>query len=91
MQVKYAESDGAVLVVRCRSLSLTNGRVRATKRYTARDIDWLAVYDGTTEQCHYVPARLLGTGRSTLNLRLAPTRNGQTARVHLAADYRRLS
>jgi hypothetical protein len=31
VQVKYAKSDGVVIVVRCYSHSLTNGRVRATK------------------------------------------------------------
>lgn len=45
VQVKHTESDGAVISVKCCSHSLTNGRVRATKRYTAATIDWLAVYD----------------------------------------------
>ena len=31
VQVKYATSDGSVVLVRCRSHSLTNGKVRATK------------------------------------------------------------
>jgi hypothetical protein len=45
VQVKYTESDGVIIDVRCNSHSLTNGKVRATKRYTADTIDWLAVYD----------------------------------------------
>jgi hypothetical protein len=45
VQVKYARSDGRVISVRTRSHSLTNGRVKATKRYTADMIDWLAVWD----------------------------------------------
>ncbi len=45
VQVKYTTSDGAVIVVRCRSFSLTNGKVRATKKYTASMIDWIGVYD----------------------------------------------
>lgn len=32
VQVKYTQSDGQVVVIRCRSHSLTNGRVRATKQ-----------------------------------------------------------
>jgi Holliday junction resolvase-like predicted endonuclease len=47
VQVKYTESDGTVVEVRCRSHSLTNGRVRAVKRYTHASVDWLAVYDET--------------------------------------------
>ena len=87
IQVKYTESDGRVLEVRCTSHSLTNGRVRKTKRYTAEMIDLLAVYDATTDRCYYLPASLLGAGRRVVNLRLQPARNGQKLRIHLATDF----
>ena len=87
VQVKYGHSDGSVLPVRCRSHSLTNGKVRATKRYTARLIDWLAVWDATTDRCFYLPAAELGEGRSLLHLRLAPTRNGQRRGIRDAERY----
>jgi Holliday junction resolvase-like predicted endonuclease len=88
VQVKYAESDGAVIPVRCRSHSLTNGKVMRTKRYTAAMIDWIAVYDQTTERCYYVPAAELGeAGRSLIHLRLAPTANHQVLRIRFAEDY----
>jgi Holliday junction resolvase-like predicted endonuclease len=88
VQVKYAESDGAVLIVRCRSHSLTNGKVRQVKRYTAAMIDWLAVYDRSTDRCYYVPAEKLGaTGMNMLHLRIAPTRNGQRLGINFADDY----
>src|SRR4051794_1904465 len=77
VQVKYTESDGRVVTVRCGSHSLTNGRVRVTKRYTAETIDWIAVFDATTECCFYLPAAELGDGRSVLSLRLAPALNNQ--------------
>ena len=80
-------SDGAVLAVRCFSHSLTNGKVRATKRYTARSIDWLAVWDATTDQCFYLPAIELGNGRSLLHLRLKPARNGQMLGIRNAHRY----
>ena len=64
VQVKYARSDGCRIVVRCRSQSLTNGKVRRTKRYTTATIDWLAVYDVTTDAVFYVPATELGSGRA---------------------------
>jgi PD-(D/E)XK endonuclease len=35
VQVKHAKSNGEFIPVRCRSQSLTNGKVRKTKRYTA--------------------------------------------------------
>ncbi len=87
VQVKHSRSDGAVLVVRCRSHSLTNGKVRTIKRYTSKIIDWLAVWDAATDRCFYVPAEQLGDGRATLNLRLQAARNGQQRLTRPAEDY----
>lgn len=88
VQVKFTRSDGQVVRVGCRSHSLTNGRVRRTKHYTVAMVDWIAVYDLTTDRCYYVPSWILGTeGRSGLHLRLAPTSNGQSLRIRWAKDY----
>jgi PD-(D/E)XK nuclease superfamily protein len=87
VQVKYSCSDGEVIRVKCFSHSLTNGRIRRTKHYTARTIDWLAVYDVTTDRCYYVPAAALGDGMSSLHLRLTATRNGQREGIRRARDY----
>ncbi len=87
VQVKYTESDGRIIVVRCRSHSLTKGRIRQTKHYTAETVDWIAVYDRTTDRCYYCPASELGSGRSELSLRLVATRNGQRLRIRDAEDY----
>jgi hypothetical protein len=87
VQVKYTESRDGVIPIRCLSYSLTNGRVRQTKRYTARTIEWIAAYDRVTDRCYYVPAAELGEGRSLLHLRLGPARNGQRLGINWAADY----
>jgi PD-(D/E)XK endonuclease len=87
IQVKYTESRDNVVVVRCMSHSLTNGKVRRTKRYTAATIEWLAVYDRVTDRCYYVPARELGEGRSHMHLRLAPALSGRKAGINWARDY----
>ena len=79
VQCKYTSQTASSSSFRCRSHSLTNGRVKTTKHYTAATIDWLAVYDATTDRCYYIPAAELGTGSGTLHLRLAPTRNNQRA------------
>jgi Holliday junction resolvase-like predicted endonuclease len=42
VQVKHATSDGDVIRVECRSNSLTRGKVKRIKRYTAKMMDWLA-------------------------------------------------
>jgi hypothetical protein len=87
VQVKYVASDGAVLRVKCFSHSLTNGKVRRTKRYTSATIDLLAIYDETTSRCYYIPAKELGAGRSIIHLRLRPALNGQSMGTRPAENY----
>jgi hypothetical protein len=88
VQVKYTKSNGRVVMIRCRSHSLTKGKVRRTKIYTAAMVDWIAVFDATTERCYYVPSWILGSnGLSDVSLRLTPARNGQTLRIRPAEDY----
>ena len=74
-------------MVRCRSHSLTNGKVRSVKKYTRRSIDWIAIYDATTERCYYVSASELGEGRAMLHLRLTPARSGGRLGIRRAEDY----
>jgi hypothetical protein len=90
VQVKHTTARDGVLEVNCRSQSLTNGRVRATTRYTARDIEWLAVYEPVNGGCFYVPASELGDGRDRISLRVAPPRNNQRVGIRMAAAYARL-
>jgi hypothetical protein len=87
VQVKYTCSNGEVMVVRGRSASLTNGKVKAYKYYTAENIDWLAVYDARGEACYYLPAIELGPGMCQLQLRLANPKNNQRIGVRFARDY----
>jgi hypothetical protein len=87
VQVKYAESDGEVVEVKCFSASLTNGRVRKVKRYTADTVDWIGVYDRTTDRCYYLPSSEFADGRSYLHLRLMPPRNHQVRRVRWAREF----
>jgi PD-(D/E)XK endonuclease len=87
VQCKYTRSNGEFIVLRARSQSLTNGRVRAVKLYTASMIEWLAVYDATSDRCYYVPASELGDGMNTMHLRLVAARNNQSRRVRPAGAY----
>jgi hypothetical protein len=87
VQVKYTESNGSVIVVRCRSHSLTNGKIRATKHYTSETVDWIAAYDRTTERCYYVPSVELGDRRAMLSLRITPTLNNQRRGIRPVEDY----
>jgi hypothetical protein len=87
VQVKYACSNGSVIEVRSRSHSLTNGKVRATKLYTAATIDWLAVWEPSLDRCFYVPATERGSGMNLLALRLTPCRNNQVRGIRMAERY----
>ena len=87
VQVKYTESDRSVIAVRCRSHSLTNGKVKQTKRYTSETIEWLAVYDRTTDRCYYLPSSMLGAGRDIIHLRLTPALNNQRRLIHFAEEF----
>lgn len=82
VQCKYTESDGAVVLVRCRSCNNWN-----VIKYTQEDIDWIATYDKTTDKVYYAPSRLLGSGRAFISLRLKPSKNGQVKGVLLAEDF----
>jgi PD-(D/E)XK nuclease superfamily protein len=66
---------------------LTSGKVRQIKHYTAAIIDWIAVYDRTSDRCYYCPASELGTGRRHMSLRLTPALNGQQIGIRVASDY----
>jgi PD-(D/E)XK endonuclease len=88
VQVKYTQSDGQIVVIRCRSHSLTKGKVRATKLYTPAMVDWIAAYDATTERCFYCPSWELGAaGRNLFHLLLPPAWNNQRVGIRNAENY----
>lgn len=84
VQVKYTTSDGEVIRAVIRSSSAW-----VAHRYTADEVDWLAIYEATTSSCYYIPA-VVWDGYQQLALRLKPTRNGQVRGIRWAADYRKL-
>jgi hypothetical protein len=90
VQVKHATSDGKVVPVRCTSYSLTNGKVKQVKHYTQDMIDWLAIWDSTTERCFYIPAKVLGQGRTRLHLRLVPPSYNRRKDIRMAEEYETL-
>lgn len=87
VQVKHGRSDGRILTCWASSHSLTNGKIKATKRYTAAMIDWLAVWDCILDRCFYVPATELGKGMNNLTLRFATPLNNQNAGIRFAEMY----
>jgi hypothetical protein len=83
VQCKYTKSDGKVITARCRSLNNWN-----EIRYKSTDLEWLAIYDETTEKCYFIPSAMLGLqGRAQMNLRIAPTGNKQQKLILWAKDF----
>lgn len=83
VQCKYTKSNGEKITVRCRSLNNWN-----TVIYCQDDIEWIAVYDQTTQKCYFIPSTMLGKkGRATISLRLTPTKNNQVSGVLWAKDF----
>lgn len=85
VQCKYTRSDGRVTFAKVTSTSAW-----VHHRYTKDEVDWIAVYDASSDQCFYLPSSEWD-GQILVNLRLAPTANGQAKRVRFARDFRQLS
>ncbi len=84
VQVKYTTSDGRVVKVKVES---TSAWVR--HKYTPEEVDWMAVYDATTDRCFYVHSSVWA-GHVGLSLRLKPTANGQAKLVRFADGFTQL-
>jgi len=83
VQCKYTESDGTAIDVRCGSSSAW---VRHT--YEASEVDWIAVYDATTDCCYYLHSSTWG-GLARPRLRLTAAANGQQKGVRPAQHFLR--
>ena len=87
VQCKWASRLGNVLIVRCRRCRRTRDGL-LHRRYTADEIDAIAAYSGELGRSFFIPFELLA-GRTTLQLRLSPSRNNQRLGVNWAEDFAR--
>jgi hypothetical protein len=81
VQVKYTTRDGTAMRAVIRSSSAW-----VQHRYGPDEVDWIAIYEPTTESCFYIPA-YVWAGHHQLALRLKPTLNGQQKRIRWASDF----
>ena len=81
VQCKYTTSDGRVVVAKVLSTSAW-----VNHRYTKEEVDWVAIYDATTQRCFYLPSAEWD-GQAFVNLRLVPAANGQAKGVRNADDF----
>jgi len=83
VQCKYVESDGKVIQVPCRSANQ-----HSVHKYTEDELDWISVYDLTSDKCYYIPSTMLGVkGRATIHLRLTTPLSNQQKGILWASDY----
>lgn len=90
----YDDGGGRMVRVQCKTAMIRNGCVCFKTRSSGRvahlrdyrgDVDLFGVYDAANDQVYLVPIELTARGQGSL--RIAPTRNGQSAKVLWASDY----
>jgi hypothetical protein len=85
VQCKWATLRGDVVIVWSRSCRRTrDGYLR--RIYTAQEIDAFAAYCAELDRCFYLPIERFD-GRTSIQLRLAPTRNNQALGINWADDF----
>ncbi len=85
IQCKWAARHREVLIVRCyRHRRTRTGLLRRV--YTADEVDAFAAYSIETDTCYFLPYAVFD-GQPNIQLRLAPPRNNQKARINWAKDF----
>jgi prevent-host-death family protein len=86
VQCKWASLSDGVIQVRLRrcSHSPTRGYIRSS--YRPDEIDAIGAYCDAVDRCFLIPAGVV-EGQDWLSLRVEPTRNGQRAAIHFAAEF----
>jgi PD-(D/E)XK nuclease superfamily protein len=84
VQCKWAAHYGEVVVIRCRSSRrVANGHFR--RDYSADEIDAIAAYCLALDRCYLFEVN--GPSKSSIQLRLVPSRNNQQIGVNWADDF----
>jgi hypothetical protein len=85
VQCKTAVLRGDVLAIPCYSARRSaNGFCK--RPYTTDEIDAIAAYSPELDRCFLLPLRRFGT-RTSIQLRLEPSRNNQRQRINWADDF----
>jgi hypothetical protein len=85
VQCKWACRYDDIVIVRCYS-NRRNRDGLLRRLYSADDIDAFAAYCAKLDQCYFLPLESFA-GRTSIQLRLAPTKNNQQAGVNWAKDF----
>lgn len=85
VQCKWAPRNDDVIAVRCYSARRSSSGM-LKRPYTPAEVDVIVAYCPDLDRCYVLPLELFGT-RAEVQLRLAPARNNQRARVNWASDF----
>jgi hypothetical protein len=85
IQCKWAVKRDTVVTVLCYSSRRTSSGI-VRRLYSSNEIDAYAAYCAELDKCYYLPMELFA-GRSQIQLRLAPTLNGQDSGINWARHY----
>jgi hypothetical protein len=85
VQCKWAPLYRNVVIVRVYSSRRTATGL-SRRRYTAGEIDAIAVYCPELDRCFFIPAQRVD-GHQQLSLRVEPSRNNQAVGVNWADDF----
>ena len=85
VQCKWATLLDSVVQIRCCLCRHTrDGQMK--RSYSPSEVDALAAYCSDLDRCYYFPIDWLD-GRSTIQLRLGPTRNNQHVGINWADEF----
>ena len=70
IQIKATTPIDGKLTIKCASTSSWGSKTRSVKKYTKADIDWLVCYDLVNDQCVFIDAVLLGSGKRTIKIKV---------------------
>src|SRR5215208_7173649 len=82
VQCKSGRLKGSVIVVVLATCRHTYVRTK----YTAEDVDGIAIYCHELKQYYYLPIEAVA-GRSAIRLRIGPAANNQETAINYAAQY----
>jgi PD-(D/E)XK nuclease superfamily protein len=86
VQCKWGRLQGSVIVVILATCRYTPREGYVRTKYTADDVDGIAVYCQRLNRCFYLPIDDV-SGRSSIHLRLVPAANRQKTAINFAEQY----
>jgi PD-(D/E)XK endonuclease len=86
VQCKWGRLKKAVIVVTLATCRYTPREGYVRTKYTAEDIDGIAVYCHDLKRCFYLPIETV-SGRTGIHLRVGPAANNQEAAINFAEQF----